>query len=49
MEAGSDFAKAERTRQLAYLPVDGHWNARGNEIAFDALYPTMRRVFGCAS
>ena len=49
VETESDFAKAEGGPQPAYLPLDGHWNARGNEIAFDALYPTVRRVFGCAS
>ena len=28
---------AERSPQPAYLPVDGHWNARGNEIIADLL------------
>lgn len=48
-DADAAFRAAEGSSTRAYLPVDGHWNARGNEIAFDALFPTARRVFGCAS
>jgi hypothetical protein len=40
---------AERESSPAYLPVDGHWNARGNEVAFGAVLPVMRRAFGCGS
>lgn len=47
-EADAAFASAEKGKDPAYLPVDGHWNATGNRIAFDALYPAVRRVFDCA-
>lgn len=43
------FRTAEKSADKAYLPVDGHWNARGNEIAFETLFPAMRRAFSCAS
>lgn len=48
IEAGREFAAAERTARRAYLAIDGHWNERGNEIAFEALLPAMRRPLGCA-
>jgi hypothetical protein len=49
VEATGSLAAAEKSREPAYLPVDGHWNARGNEIAFASLLPTMRRAFACVS
>jgi hypothetical protein len=49
LEATEAFAAAEKSRDPAYLPIDGHWNARGNEIAFASVLPTMRRAFGCVS
>ena len=49
VEAGGEFARAERSARPAYFALDGHWNDRGNEIAFDALLPAMRRAFSCAS
>ena len=48
VEANRAFATAEKSHRLAYLPVDGHWNARGNEIAFESVLPLMRRAFDCA-
>lgn len=49
VEAGAAFQAAEKTGPPAYLRLDGHWNARGNEIAFEALFPPMRRAFSCGS
>lgn len=49
LDASTAFRGAEATAQRAYLPVDGHWNARGNEIAFQALLPPMRRALSCGS
>jgi len=48
-EATSAFKAAETTSARAYLASDGHWNARGNEIAAEALLPIMRRAFFCGS
>ncbi len=45
----SAFRAAEKTGPPAYLAIDGHWNARGNEIAFESLLPLMRRAFACGS
>lgn len=47
-DADAAFGNAERGKDPAYLPVDGHWNATGHRVAFEALYPAMRRVFACA-
>ena len=41
------FREAEAGALKAYLPIDGHWNARGHEIAFEGLLPSMRRAFSC--
>jgi SGNH hydrolase-like domain, acetyltransferase AlgX len=41
------FRAAEAANTRAYLAVDGHWNARGNEIAAASLLPAMRRAFSC--
>ncbi|HQZ17730.1 MAG TPA: SGNH/GDSL hydrolase family protein [Vicinamibacteria bacterium] len=49
VDALPSFQAAERTGPAAYLAVDGHWNARGNEIAFESLFPLMRRAFSCGS
>lgn len=49
VDATAAFEAAEKAGPPAYLPVDGHWNARGNEIAFESLLPQMRRAFACAS
>ena len=49
VEAGAAFQAAEKSATPAYLSLDGHWNARGNEIAFDSLLPTYRRAFSCGS
>ncbi len=49
VEATNSFRAAERSSRKAYLAIDGHWNARGNEIAFESLLPMMRRAFSCAS
>lgn len=49
VEASASFGAAEQAGPAAYLSVDGHWNARGNEIAFETLLPFMRRAFSCAS
>jgi hypothetical protein len=49
VQATEALAAAETSKDLAYLPVDGHWNARGNEIAFASVLPTMRRSLGCVS
>jgi hypothetical protein len=43
------FQAAEKSPQPAYLAIDGHWNARGNEIAFEGVLPAMRKAFGCGS
>lgn len=43
------FQAAEKAGPAAYLAIDGHWNARGNEIAFEGLFPLMRRAFSCGS
>jgi hypothetical protein len=48
-EATSEFMAAEKQRPPAYLAVDGHWNARGNEIAFASLLPSIKRDFSCGS
>lgn len=47
LEATGAFVEAERSGSLAYLPSDGHWNARGNQLASESLLPPMRRAFGC--
>ncbi len=49
IETEDAFRNAERTENHAYLALDGHWNARGNQIAFDGLFPAMRRAFSCGS
>jgi hypothetical protein len=49
IEADADFVAAEKSGPPAYLPIDGHWNARGNEIAFASVLPAMRRDFSCGS
>lgn len=49
IEATDALKGAERSPAPAYLPSDGHWNARGNEIAAQALLPVMRRAFSCGS
>jgi hypothetical protein len=49
IDALSFFQDAEKGGASAYLAVDGHWNARGNEIAYQALYPAMRRAFACGA
>jgi hypothetical protein len=49
VDASASFQAAERTGPPAYLSLDGHWNARGNEIAFESLLPIMRRAFACGS
>lgn len=49
VEAGSVFQAAEKSKNPAYLAIDGHWNARGNEIAFESLLPLMRRAFACGA
>lgn len=49
VDATTAFQAAEKAGPPAYLSVDGHWNARGNEIAFDRLLPPMRRAFSCGS
>jgi hypothetical protein len=41
------FRAAERTRNRAYLAVDGHWNGHGNEIAFEGVLPMMRNTLAC--
>jgi hypothetical protein len=41
------FRAAEANGPPAYFPIDGHWNARGHEIAFEALLPDVRRRLGC--
>jgi SGNH hydrolase-like domain, acetyltransferase AlgX len=46
-EATDAFRAAEASKSPAYLAVDGHWNARGNEIAASTLLPAMRRAFSC--
>lgn len=48
IDSNAAFAEAEASKQAAYLPVDGHWNSRGNEIAFRATLPVMARAYGCA-
>ena len=49
VDVGASFQAAEKAGPPAYLSIDGHWNARGNEIAFRGLYPLMRRAFSCGS
>ncbi len=49
VDALPSFQAAERTGPAAYLAIDGHWNARGNEIAFESLFPLLRRAFSCGS
>jgi hypothetical protein len=49
IDATAAFEAAEKSDRPAYLAVDGHWNARGNEIAFESLLPVMRRSFDCAA
>jgi hypothetical protein len=49
IEASNSFRAAERSARKAYLAIDGHWNGRGNEIAFESLLPMMRRAFSCGS
>ena len=49
MDATPLFKTAEASSSKAYLAIDGHWNARGNAIAFEAVLPSMRRAFGCES
>jgi len=45
--ASAAFEAAEKAGPPAYLAIDGHWNARGNEIAFASLLPSMKRDFSC--
>jgi hypothetical protein len=47
LDPTDDFRRAERERAV-YLPFDGHWNGLGNEVAFRALLPAVRRSLGCA-
>ena len=49
LESTDEFKGAEKNGPPAYLAVDGHWNARGNLIAFEGLLPAMRRAFGCGA
>lgn len=49
IEATDALRGAEASPAPAYLASDGHWNARGNEIAAEALLPVMRRAFACGS
>lgn len=49
IEATNALRAAEASSARAYLSSDGHWNARGNEIAAQALLPVMRRAFACGS
>lgn len=49
LEATEAFKDAEKNGPPAYLALDGHWNARGNRIAFDGLLPSFRRTFGCGA
>jgi len=49
LETTDGFKDAEKNGPPAYLAVDGHWNARGNRIAFEGLLPTMRRAFACGA
>ena len=49
IESTASFRGGEKAGPSAYLSVDGHWNARGNEIAFQSLFPVMRRAFACDS
>ena len=49
VDALASFRAAEKQGPRAYLSIDGHWNARGNEIAFERLFPLMRRAFSCGS
>jgi hypothetical protein len=49
IDATATFKAAEMSGSKAYLASDGHWNARGNEIAFETLLPMMRRAFSCGS
>ncbi|MBK5256617.1 MAG: SGNH/GDSL hydrolase family protein [Vicinamibacteria bacterium] len=49
IDAMTGFQAAEGSARKAYLAIDGHWNGRGNEIAFESLLPMMRRAFSCAS
>lgn len=49
IDADAAFAAAEKAGPPAYLAIDGHWNARGNEIAFASLLPPMRRAFTCGA
>ncbi|MBP6703505.1 MAG: SGNH/GDSL hydrolase family protein [Vicinamibacteria bacterium] len=49
LESTDEFKGAEKNGPPAYLAVDGHWNARGNRIAFEGLLPAMRRAFGCGA
>ena len=49
LDATEAFRTAETSKTPSYLAIDGHWNARGNEIAFESLFPSMRRAFSCAS
>jgi hypothetical protein len=49
LETTDAFKEAEKSGPPAYLALDGHWNARGNRIAFEGTLPTMRRAFGCGA
>lgn len=49
VETMDAFRAAERSGPPAYLALDGHWNARGNRVAFEGLLPSMRRAFGCGA
>jgi len=49
LEATEALRAAEKTEAKAYLPLDGHWNSLGNEIAFQTVFPAMRRAFSCGT
>lgn len=49
IDASASFEAAEKNGPPAYLSIDGHWNGRGNEIAFESLKPLMRRAFSCGA
>lgn len=48
ISATREFADAERdSSRRAYLPVDGHWNARGHGIAARSIAISLRSALHC--
>jgi lysophospholipase L1-like esterase len=46
LDPRAELRAAERSDRPAYLPLDGHWNAHGNEIVAALLAPRLAPMLG---